>query len=176
MKFCVNVLALAATFLSAYAAVDVQEIVGNAPKPQLHHALDQPLKVRLERVAARNGNSATFYVGKLAIGQPPQELKVLFDTSSGHVLVPHKACKSLACREHKQYSPWASTYAIDVNVNGSLVDKGHRFARHGLVRDGISVDFTQADLGEGEAKAVVVRDDVCMEGDKRDACVNIEVV
>jgi hypothetical protein len=139
-------------------------------------SLAKPLRVPLERVKARGDSSATFYVGKLALGQPPQELKVLFDTSSGHVLVPHKACKSLACREHKQYSPWASTSAMDVNVNGSAVDKGHRFARHGLVRDGISVDFTQADLGEGEAKAVVVRDHVCMEGDKGDACVNIEVV
>jgi hypothetical protein len=56
------------------------------------------------------------------------------------------------------------------------VDKGHRFARHGLVREGVSVDFTQADLGEGEAKSVVVRDNVCMEGDKGDACVDIEMV
>jgi len=140
--------------------------------------LDKPLKFHLERVAARGGgaNPATFYLGRLAVGQPPQEFKVLFDTSSGHVLVPHKACKSLACKEHKQYSPWASTTAMDVNVNGSAVDKGHRFARHGLVRDGISVDFTQADLGEGQAKSVVVRENVCMEGDKGEACVDIEMV
>lgn len=65
---------------------------------------------------------------------------------------------------------------MDVNVNGTEVDKGHRFARHGLVRDGVSVEFTQADLGEGEAKSVVVRDHVCMEGDVSDACVNIELV
>jgi hypothetical protein len=176
MKFCVSTVAFAATVLSAHGAVNVKEMVGDAAKPQQQHALDQPLKVRLERVNARNGNSATFYVGKLAIGQPPQEFKVLFDTSSGHVLVPHKACKSLACSEHKQYNPWHSNTASDVNVNGSLVDKGHRFARHGLVREGVSVDFTQADLGEGEAESVVVRDDVCVEGNKGDACINIELV
>jgi len=38
------------------------------------------------------------------------------------------------------------------------------------------VDFTQADLGEGTAKSVVVRDNVCMEGDKGDACVDLELV
>jgi len=138
--------------------------------------LTKPLKVRLERVQARGGSDATFYVGKLAVGQPPQEFQVLFDTSSGHVLLPHRACKSLACLEHKRYVPGSSTTAMDVNVDGTAVEKGHRFARNGLVRTGISIDFTQADLGEGQAKSVVVRDDVCIEGDKGDACVNLETV
>jgi hypothetical protein len=65
---------------------------------------------------------------------------------------------------------------MDVNVDGSPVDKGRRFARNGLVRTGVSVDFTQADLGEGHAESVVVRDNVCMEGDAGDACVNLEIV
>jgi len=138
--------------------------------------LQKPLKVHLERVQARGNTTATFYVGKLMVGEPPQELKVLFDTSSGHVLVPHKACKSPACLGHKPYSPWASSTAMDVNVDGSPVDKGHQFARNGLIRTGVSVDFTQADLGEGHARSVVVRDNVCMEGDVGDACVNLELV
>jgi len=92
------------------------------------------------------------------------------------VLLPHKACKSKACLEHKRYSPGMSSTATDVNVDGTAVDKGHRFARHGLVRTGVSIDFTQADLGEGQAKSVVVRDNVCIEGDKGDACVNLETV
>jgi hypothetical protein len=142
--------------------------------PRVAH-LAQPLKIHLERLQARN-NAATFYVGKVAVGHPPQEFKVLFDTSSGHVLLPHRACKSLACQEHKKFSPGASTTAMDVNVNGSMVDQGHRFARHGRIRTGVSVDFTQADLGEGTAKAVVVRDDVCIEGDGGDACINLELV
>jgi cathepsin D len=139
-------------------------------------ALHKPLKVHLERIKARGNSAATFYVGKLMVGQPPRELKVLFDTSSGHVLVPHQACKSQACLSHKKYSPWKSSTAMDVNVDGSPVDKGRRFARNGLVRTGVSVDFTQADLGEGHAESVVVRDNVCMEGDAGDACVNLEIV
>lgn len=138
--------------------------------------LDKPLKVHLQRVKARGNNDATFYIGKLALGQPRQELNVLFDTSSGHVLVPHKACKSLACQEHTRYSPWKSNTAMDVNIDGSAVEKGRRFARNGLIRTGISVDFTQADLGEGTAKSVVVRENVCMEGDRGDACVDLEIV
>lgn len=146
------------------------------PLPAQTNSLSVPLKVKLERVKARGESTATFYVGRLRLGHPAQELKVLFDTSSGHVLVPHKACKSSACIEHTCYSPWASSTAVDVNVNGTQVDKGRRFARHGLVRDGVSVEFTQADLGEGEAKSVVVRDDVCMPGVEGAVCVNMETV
>lgn len=138
--------------------------------------LSTPLKVHLERVKARGNSGATFYVGKLAVGQPAQEFQVLFDTSSGHVLLPHGVCKSPACMEHKKYHPTKSATASDVNVNGSAVDKGHRFARNGMLRTGVAVDFTQADLGEGQAKTVVVRDNVCIEGDKGDACVNLETV
>lgn len=177
MTFRTLVAFLASEVLLAHCSNDLQHLAPKQPQGVPKEVpLIQPLRVPLERVKARGNNAATFYTGKLAIGQPAQEFKVLFDTSSGHVLVPHKACKSVACREHKRYSPWASTFAVDVNVNGTEVDKGHRFARHGLIRDGVSVEFTQADLGEGEAKSVVVRDHVCMEGDVSNACVNIEVV
>jgi hypothetical protein len=174
MSLFVSVVILAANAIPADAAIVLQD--QEVPPKLPASPLDKPLRVNLERISARGGSTATFYVGKLAIGHPVQEFKVLFDTSSGHVLVPHTACKSLACKEHKQYSPWKSGTAMDVNVNGSAVDKGHRFARHGLVREGVSVDFTQADLGEGQAKSVVVRDDVCVEGDAGDACINIELV
>jgi len=172
---CVAIAAMASNVLCA-PAHNGKNTASEQPRPLPEAVpLVRPLKVHLERVKAHN-NSATFYVGKVAIGQPPQELEVLFDTSSGHVLVPHQACKSKACVEHKKYSPWRSTTAMDVNVDGDEVDKGHRFARHGLVRTGVSVDFTQADLGEGMAKSVVVRDNVCMKGDTGNACVDLEVV
>mmetsp|Transcript_28741 Transcript_28741/g.45730 ORF Transcript_28741/g.45730 Transcript_28741/m.45730 type:complete len:398 (+) Transcript_28741:51-1244(+) len=162
-------------FVGSTSGVD-SEKAGQGSSVAVSNPLHKPLKVHLERVKARGNSEATFYIGKVAIGQPPQELSVLFDTSSGHVLVPHMACKSLACRTHKQYSPVKSETAMDVNVDGSPVDKGHRLARNGLIRTGVSVDFTQADLGEGQAKTVVVRENVCMAGDVGDACANLEIV
>jgi len=172
---CVAIAAIASNAIFAHARDGENAASEQARALPESIPLVKPLKVHLERVKAHN-SSATFYVGKVAIGQPPQEFEVLFDTSSGHVLVPHKACKSRACVDHQQYSPTKSNTAVDVNVDGEQVDKGHRFARHGLVRTGVSVDFTQADLGEGMAKSVVVRDNVCMEGDTGDACVDLEVV
>lgn len=165
--------ALASSLICANAAEQASELVESP--------LAKPLKVHLERVKARLNSPATFYVGKVTVGHPaegeaPQELTVVFDTSSGHVLVPHEHCKSSACLEHVRYSERKSTTSMDVNVDGKAVDQGHRFARHGLVRQGIAVDFTQADLGHGTAKSVVVRDNVCMEGAEGDACVNLELV
>jgi len=188
MMLCVAIAAMASNLLFAHAEPQHE---GTRVATEQSRALPEeaplvkPLKVHLERVKARTykgeglralHSDASFYLGKVAVGQPPQELTVLFDTSSGHVLVPHKSCKSKACVEHKQYSPWKSSTSTDVNVDGTPVDKGHRFARHGMVRTGVSVDFTQADLGEGTAKSVVVRENVCMEGDAGDACVDLEVV
>jgi len=122
------------------------------------------LVVPLERVHARAvGNvDASFYVGTVFVGHPPQELKVIFDTSSGHVLLPHRACSQPTCLEHRRYSPWESSTSMDIDTNGTLVQAGHRLAKGKVVRPAVDVSFTQADLGEGTAKAVLVRDHVCL--------------
>jgi len=121
----------------------------------------EPLIVRLQRVEA---NSEThFYVGKLSIGKPePQVLQVLFDTASGHVLLPHHSCKSPACQKHRSYSPWKSATAMDINADGKPVQEGVRLVQGKVPRDAITVEFAQADLGDGVATSVMVRDQVCL--------------
>ncbi|CAE7569654.1 Ctse, partial [Symbiodinium pilosum] len=108
-------------------------------------------------------HNSHFYVGRLALGQPnPQELQVLFDTASGHLLVPHSSCSSEACNKHQRYSPFQSSTAVDVNTNGKPVKEGQRLVRGKTMRDAVTVEFTQADLGEGKARAVLVHDNVCL--------------
>jgi len=120
-----------------------------------------PLVVRLQRI--EGGSSSHFYVGKLSIGKPePQELQVLFDTASGHVLLPHQSCKSKACKNHHSYSPSKSGTAIDINADGKPVQEGQRLAKGKVARDAVTVEFAQADLGNGTATAVLVRDNVCL--------------
>lgn len=51
---------------------------------------------------------------------------------------------------------------MDINLNGKLVQEGHRFARGNVTRQGVALGYTQADLGEGDAKSVLVRDHVCL--------------
>lgn len=143
-----------------------------------------PLVVRLERVGARASPGRhqhtrdNFYVGNISIGHPPQTLQVLFDTASGHVLLPHRACESPACLEHRRYSPWESSTAMDINPDGGAVQAGNRLARGHANRTVVTVEFTQADLGSGVANGVMVRDDVCLSSaaSGAQACANLAVL
>lgn len=129
-----------------------------------------PIVVRLQRVESMGVH---LYLGRISIGEPsPQELQVLFDTASGHILVPHQSCQSWACKNHRRYSPWRSRTSMDINQDGSPVQRGNRLAKGNVTRDAVEVEFTQADLGTGAAKAVLVRDKVCLE----QACTEADVL
>ena len=155
-------------------AADLSSNVLRTRTPE--QASSEPLVVRLQRVEGLH--SSHFYVGRLALGQPkPQELQVLFDTASGHLLVPHSACESQACRKHKRYSPFLSATAVDVNSNGKRVKEKQRLVRGKTKRDAVMVEFTQADLGEGAARAVLVHDDVCLGTEfGHQVCTNLDIM
>jgi ribosomal protein L32 len=136
-----------------------------------------PLAVPLKKVASPVLPEVSFFVGHVSVGQPRQDLQVLFDTSSGHVILPHRACKSKACVEHHRYSPWQSTTAMDVNKDGVQLDEHRRLVKGKVHRDVGSVGFTQSDLGEGNASSVLVRDSICLNGyDKDSACVDMSLM
>merc|ERR1719326_1396851 len=64
------------------------------------------------------------YFGTVYIGDPKQEFSVVFDTGSGHVVVPSEQCQSETCRIHRRYSRQASPGAIDVDYDGTVVKPG----------------------------------------------------
>lgn len=90
------------------------------------------------------------YYGRIAIGSPLQEIDVVFDTGSGHLVVPSTYCKSATCIKHKRYKKRASSSAQDINGDGTIVQPGD-------ARDQISVTF-----GTGEISGVFVHDIVCL--------------
>jgi hypothetical protein len=126
-------------------------------------------------VLSMETHEASFYVGDVSIGYPAQTLSVVFDTSSGNVVLPHRACRSPTCLVHHRYSPWESLTAMDANAAGGAARDGHRFAMNNMTRDGVTVGYTQSDLGEGEVQAVLVRDSVCV-GTEATACVDMSVL
>merc|ERR1719498_1406722 len=104
---------------------------------------------------------------------PPQEMDVIFDTSSGHLILPGTRCKDVACTEHRRYQSQKSEVAHDINLNGLPLVEGQRWAPKGTKRDFLTIDFTQVDLGEGKAKGFVVQDKVCLSGG---SCADVGVV
>lgn len=68
---------------------------------------------------------------------------------------------------------------MDVDANGGLVEgigKGLRLAIGRHRRDVVSITFTQSDLGEGEAHAVIVRDTLCVGSERGgNTCVDMAI-
>uniref|UniRef100_A0A7S2J1H8 Peptidase A1 domain-containing protein n=1 Tax=Alexandrium andersonii TaxID=327968 RepID=A0A7S2J1H8_9DINO len=91
------------------------------------------------------------YFGTISVGHPQkQEFSVVFDTGSGHVIVPSQACISETCTIHRRYNRELSAHAVDVDYDGSPVTPG-------APRDQITVAF-----GTGEVTGQFVNDRLCL--------------
>jgi len=90
------------------------------------------------------------YFGSVTVGSPEQKFAVVFDTGSGHVIIPSSECHSETCRIHNRYNREASPAAVDVDYDGSPVQAGSP-------RDQITVAF-----GTGEVTGQFVQDRLCL--------------
>jgi len=91
------------------------------------------------------------YWGNLNVGDPSSPFKVVFDTGSGHLILPSTYCHSETCKLHSRYKRSASKTAKDIDYDGSIVAAGQS-------RDQITVNF-----GTGEVTGVFVEEIVCVE-------------
>jgi len=89
------------------------------------------------------------YYGTLMVGTPPTPFSVVFDTGSGHLVLPSTYCHSDTCRRHARYSRKKSSTGKDCNYDGEVVGPGQP-------RDQLSVTF-----GTGEVTGVIVQDVIC---------------
>lgn len=106
---------------------------------------------RLRDPNARMGERNAYY-GTIHTGSPRQSFTVVFDTGSGHLILPSMYCHSDTCRAHRRYHRSASSTAKDIDWNGTMVVPGQ-------ARDQITVAF-----GTGEITGVFVEDIVCLDG------------
>jgi hypothetical protein len=106
----------------------------------------------------------TAYFGKVQVGTPAQEFTVVFDTGSGHLVLPQTSCKSGACAKHRRYDRLKSETAVDIDYNGSPMK--HDAAE----RDQVVVSY-----GTGKVTGEFVHDLVCMSGDV-DTCARLRMV
>merc|ERR1719316_877981 len=136
--------------LEAIAAEDVANFAPMAPDPSELYTV----RLTRQRVPISSTGATTYhksaYFGELAIGEPAVTFKVVFDTGSGHLILPSTYCRSETCKVHTRYRRSASTTAKDIDYDGSIVGPGQP-------RDQITNSF-----GTGEVTGVFVEDVVCL--------------
>jgi hypothetical protein len=147
------------TPLGATAGEGGEETQITQPTQQAEVAVvgTQPHLIPLRRETVpvkRKGKVVSFktsYSGVISVGRPvPQSFRVVFDTGSGHLVLPSVECGSEACLVHKQYNQSSSVTAVPINVDGSTVLPGKKC-------DQVNIGF-----GTGKVKGEFVRDVVCL--------------
>jgi len=95
----------------------------------------------------------TTFFGRISVGRPAQQFTVVFDTGSGHFIIPSSKCTSEACASHRQYQRQLSTSAVDIDHDGVEV------ASDAEDRDAVSVAF-----GTGDILGEFAYETVCLQG------------
>jgi hypothetical protein len=95
------------------------------------------------------------YYGEVEVGTPAQKFTVIFDTGSGHLLVPSVQCESDACKMHKVFAAHNSSTAMPVG----WADEPLKRAEDENDRDTKVINFAS-----GDAVGQFTRDRVCLGG------------
>lgn len=131
---------------------------------------NDPYIVALRRESSpvrRQGKVASYktsYSGTIRLGRPAQEFRVVFDTGSGHIVLPAVECESETCMKHERYDITKSETALAINADGSPVADSD-------LTDQIAIGY-----GSGEVTGEFVREEVCVGEEEHSICVNANVV
>lgn len=141
---------------------------------QENSSVEDPFLIPLRREVVpirRQGKIVTYktsYSGVISIGSPPQEFRVVFDTGSGHVVVPAAGCKSEACLVHKAYNLLESDTAVAIKSDGVPLSPDE-------LADEVTIGF-----GTGEIKGQFAKDIICLGSERTNAsghgCMEMHVV
>eukprot|EP00747_Dinoflagellata_sp_TGD_P164126 gnl/TRDRNA2_/TRDRNA2_183615_c0_seq1.p1 gnl/TRDRNA2_/TRDRNA2_183615_c0~~gnl/TRDRNA2_/TRDRNA2_183615_c0_seq1.p1 ORF type:complete len:470 (-),score=81.78 gnl/TRDRNA2_/TRDRNA2_183615_c0_seq1:90-1499(-) len=108
----------------------------------------------------------TAYFGKVWAASPqPQAFNVVFDTGSGHFILPSVACKAEGCTDKQRYNRSVSESAVDIEYDGKLIPSD------AVERDQVSIAF-----GTGEVQGEFVQEVVCLTPQSKDCAKGLRVV
>mmetsp|Transcript_30938 Transcript_30938/g.91997 ORF Transcript_30938/g.91997 Transcript_30938/m.91997 type:complete len:521 (+) Transcript_30938:141-1703(+) len=137
--------------------VPSQSLAG--PEVSAGSSAGNPYLVQLRREVypvRRKGKVVSFkasYSGVIHIGSPtPQEFRVVFDTGSGHVILPSVECRTETCTKHRRYDMRKSPSALAINLDGRPV-----LREAGGLCDQVTIGF-----GTGKVTGEFARDSVCL--------------
>merc|ERR1719502_66699 len=150
----------AVVFVLAYVLQVVDavatQVMARSHSVMLKRSLVKMAQKRLRRRRSRSKSKvvhASEYYGKIAVGNPPQEFLVVFDTGSGNLLLPGKECSDEACTSHKRFDSAISKTAENI----AFADEPDKPVDKGGDRDVVTITF-----GTGEMSGVFVKDQICV--------------
>jgi saccharopepsin len=141
---------LQAAFCLALTSLAIQ-------KPPQQGDAAEPILIPLQRESVpirRQGRIVTYktsYSGVISLGYPAQDFRVVFDTGSGHIVVPSLGCSSEACTKHRRYDLRASRTAETINSDGKVLGP------YDLAEE-VTIAF-----GTGEITGQFAKERVCLE-------------
>eukprot|EP00928_Gymnodinium_smaydae_P073737 TRINITY_DN56881_c0_g1_i1.p1 TRINITY_DN56881_c0_g1~~TRINITY_DN56881_c0_g1_i1.p1 ORF type:complete len:469 (+),score=107.27 TRINITY_DN56881_c0_g1_i1:79-1407(+) len=106
----------------------------------------------------------TSYFGEISVGTPAQTFTVVFDTGSGHLILPSDRCASATCAKHRRYRRSASSTAQDVMHDGTPI------SADAVTRDQVGITF-----GTGRVVGEFAEDIACIGDDVR-SCTQLRIV
>lgn len=127
-----------------------------------------PLKKQYVPVMRKNKVIAykTAYFGEVFVGTPDQQsFTVVFDTGSGHFILPSTSCQSEPCQLHRRYNRVLSSSVVDVEYDGTDLKPT------ATERDQVSVSF-----GTGQVTGEFVREQICLSKNSSADCVHLQIV
>mmetsp|Transcript_103813 Transcript_103813/g.179294 ORF Transcript_103813/g.179294 Transcript_103813/m.179294 type:complete len:507 (-) Transcript_103813:198-1718(-) len=144
------------------SAVDNQSAA--APR-RIQHV---PLQKQYVPVMKNNKTIAykTAYFGEVFVGTPKNTFTVVFDTGSGHFILPRQSCTTETCAKHRRYDGKASSTSTDIEYDGKVINPAS------TQRDQVIVSF-----GTGKVTGEFVKDYVCVGASANDVdCAMLRVV
>jgi hypothetical protein len=113
----------------------------------------------------------TAFFGKIYVGRPAQPFTVVFDTGSGHVILPSATCESETCTEKRRYNPLDSDTAQNIPSIAKLLGKTPTTQSTKGAREHVAITF-----GTGQVTGEFVSDKVCLSESAEDSCVSARLV
>lgn len=112
----------------------------------------------------------TAFFGTVFVGRPAQTFTVVFDTGSGHVILPSTSCTSQTCMEKRRYDLAKSETSRSVP---SLTNKPRTGANPlaKAAREHVAITF-----GTGQVTGEFVGDTVCLLQSDNSSCVDAHLV
>lgn len=160
-KLCsaIQVMALALFLLADGLIVQAQDSAENRSPQLLMHTIPLSRQQVPIYINDRMIGYKTSYFGTIHVTERKDPYNVVFDTGSGHIILPSVTCRAEACLKHRQYDRSRSATAALVTETDSI-------------KPWASIVIT---FGTGKVKGELLNDVVCLDQEGT-RCTNINLV